>query len=199
MGTTTKEAAVHDEGLKTFLRRHAACDEATTAWTALRFRVTSYLSDELPPAGLVTSARCVLLRAGEARSSADEVLVVREQKGAHLLPGGRREPHETLIETARREVLEETGWTVTGVHLLGFVHYHHLTPRPEGYKYPYPDFFQVIFAARAQAFLPERMFAAEVLEKEHVVSTEFVPVDAVGAVPLPVAHLLFLKAALRCA
>jgi 8-oxo-dGTP pyrophosphatase MutT (NUDIX family) len=188
---------VPEEELKAFLLRHAACDETTAVWSGVRLHVTSYLSQELPPAGLVSSARCVLLRTGEAGGGAQEVLVVREQRGAHLLPGGRREPHETLEETARREVLEETGWTVTGMRLLGFVRYHHLTPRPEGYKYPYPDFLHVIFAARAHTFQPERMFPAEVLEKEHVLSTEFVPVDAVGAVPLAAAHLLFLKAALQ--
>jgi 8-oxo-dGTP pyrophosphatase MutT (NUDIX family) len=188
--------SVHEEELETFLQRHAACDETTTAWKVLRFHVTSYLSQELPPAGLVSSARCVLLRDGEA-GGAHEVLVVREQRGAHLLPGGRREPHETVRETAQREVLEETGWTVADMRVLGFVRYHHLTPRPEGYRYPYPDFFHVIFAARAHAFRPECMFAAEVLEKEHVLSTEFMPVDAIGAVSLAAAHLLFLKAALR--
>jgi len=56
----------------------------------------------------------VLLRTGGAH----EVLVVREQNGAHLWPGGRREPNETLIETAQREVLEETGWTVIDMRRL---------------------------------------------------------------------------------
>jgi 8-oxo-dGTP pyrophosphatase MutT (NUDIX family) len=189
---------VQEEEFETFLRRHAACDETATAWSDLRFHVASYLSQELPPLGLVTSVRCVLLRNGAVGGGPQEVLVVREQNGAHLLPGGRREPHEALNETAQREVLEETGWTVIDMRLLGFVHYHHLTPRPEGYQYPYPDFLQVIFAGRAHMFQPERMFAAEILEKEYVLSTEFLPVDAVGAVPLAAAHLLFLKEALRC-
>jgi 8-oxo-dGTP pyrophosphatase MutT (NUDIX family) len=188
---------VPEEELETFLQRHAACDETTAVWSGLRLRVTSYLSQELPPLGLVTSVRCVLLRIAKAGSGMHEVLVVREQNGAHLWPGGRREPHETLNETAQREVLEETGWTVTGMRMLGFVRYHHLTPRPDGYQYPYPDFLQVIFAGHAHTFHPQRMLAAEVLEKEHVLSTEFVPVDAVGALPVAAAHLLFLKAALR--
>jgi 8-oxo-dGTP pyrophosphatase MutT (NUDIX family) len=189
---------VLEEGLETFLQRHAVSDETKAVWSGVRLHVTSYLSEELPPVGLVSSVRCVLLRAGETGRT-HEVLVVREQNGAHLLPGGRREPHETLEETAQREVLEETGWTMTAMRRLGFRHYRHLTPRPEGYKYPYPDFLHVIFAARAHSFQPERMFPAEVLEREHVLSTEFVPVDAVGAVPLATAHLLFLKAALRSA
>lgn len=187
---------MREEDLETFLQRHAACDEAAAAWKDSRFHVSSYLSPELPPLGMVSSVRCVLLRAG-ANGGAHEVLVVREQNGAHLWPGGRREPGETLIETAQREVLEETGWTVTGMRLLGFVRYHHLTPMPAGYKYSYPDFFQVIFAGRADTFRPECRFAPEVLEQEYVLSTEFMPVDAVGGVPLAPAHLLFLDAALR--
>jgi 8-oxo-dGTP pyrophosphatase MutT (NUDIX family) len=183
------------EDLVTFLQRYAACDETTTAWRDLHFHVTSYLSPEIPPVEMVSSVRCVLLRPGAA-GGAREVMVVRDQNGAHLLPGGRREPDEALIETAQREVLEETGWTVVDMRLLGFVHYRHLTPRPDGYKYPYPDFFHVVFAGRADIFRPESRFAAEILEKEHVLSTEFVPVDTVGAFPLAAAHLLFLDAAM---
>lgn len=36
-------------------------------------------------------------------------------------------------DTVRREVLEETGWTMQALHPLGFLHFHHRAPRPEGY------------------------------------------------------------------
>lgn len=53
----------------------------------------------------------------------DEVLLVRrssllEEGGKWALPGGFMDMNETLIEAARREVLEETGWELEGLSLL---------------------------------------------------------------------------------
>ena len=68
-------------------------------------RITSYFTDELPPLEHISSVRCIVFRD-------DMVLVVREGEEAHVVPGGRREPGETLMQTLERELLEETGWTV---------------------------------------------------------------------------------------
>ena len=32
------------------------------------------------------------------------------------------------------------------------LHFHHLTPKPAGHEYPYPDFLQPIFAVEAETF-----------------------------------------------
>lgn len=55
-------------------------------------------------------------------------LFVEEQSlsASHLVinqPAGHVEAHETLIEAAVRETLEETGWTVDVTHLLGIYTY----------------------------------------------------------------------------
>lgn len=55
-------------------------------------------------------------------------LFVEEQSlsVSHLVinqPAGHVEAHETLIEAAVRETLEETGWTVDVTHLLGIYTY----------------------------------------------------------------------------
>src|SRR4029079_10230696 len=91
--------------LADYLSKHRPQIEELVLWDDLRLRVTSYLSSEIPPLELVTSVRAVVLN---GRS----VIVVRAPEGLHLLPGGRREPGEGLVETLTREVLEETGWTI---------------------------------------------------------------------------------------
>jgi len=82
------------------------------------------------------------------------VLVVRDPVRKHILPGGRREVSESLLQTLEREVAEETGWTLTLVMLLGFKHFHHLSPKPADYPFPYPDFLQAIYAARPETYDP---------------------------------------------
>jgi ADP-ribose pyrophosphatase YjhB (NUDIX family) len=114
--------------------------EDADTWGELRLRVRTYLTGALPPLELVSSVRAVVLvDAG--------VIVVRDPTRQHILPGGRREAGEALEQTLRREVLEETGWEIAAPRQLGVVHFHHLTPRPEGYRYPYPDFLHVVYAA----------------------------------------------------
>ena len=56
------------------------------------------------------------------------------------MPGGQREPGETLEEALRREVREESGWLIDSVSILGFIHLEHLGPKPSGYRYPSPHF-----------------------------------------------------------
>jgi ADP-ribose pyrophosphatase YjhB (NUDIX family) len=116
--------------------------EEVAEWPPLQFRVCTYLSTTLPPLDLISSVRAVV-------RSDDQILVVRDPISVHILPGGRREAGETLLQTLQREVLEETGWTIRDMRLLGFVHFHHLTPSPADYRYPYPDFLHVVYAATA--------------------------------------------------
>lgn len=42
-------------------------------------------------------------------------------------PAGHLEDHESLLEAARRETLEETGWQVKLTGLLGMYHYRSVT------------------------------------------------------------------------
>ena len=95
----------------------------------------------------------------------------------HILPGGRREGDETLEETAHREVAEETGWMIRNLKPFAFAHFKHITPKLKDYPYPYPDFFWLIYTARAVDFDQERMFSAEQLAEEYVLSSRFRPTD----------------------
>ena len=107
-------------------------------------RITAYLGHEQSPLAYVTSVRSLVFRD-------DALLVLRNRDGAHIVPGGRREAGETLEETVRREVLEETGWVLRAPIMLGFMHFHNLSPKPPGHPYPYPDFIQMVYMADPHA------------------------------------------------
>ncbi|MDO3411244.1 NUDIX domain-containing protein [Saccharibacillus sp. CPCC 101409] len=66
------------------------------------------------------------------------LLQQRSDYGAWGLPGGGMEPGETIEQTMRREVLEETGLEVTDCSLLGI----YTGPRM---RYEYPDGGRVVF------------------------------------------------------
>ncbi len=136
-----------DLELARFAEGRSPAASETVIWKprVLKFTMTTYLANNAAPDGLVTSARCVVLREGE-------VLVVTDRDGVrHIVPGGRREPGETLVETAQREVREETGLDVIRLEQVGVMLYEHLTPCPRDYRYPYPHFMQVVFVATALA------------------------------------------------
>ncbi len=132
-----------------FLAQQLPLAEETVTWhrSHMRLHVISYLSRELPPLDYITSVRGVILQG-------DQVLVVRDPENVHILPGGRRERRESLLQTLEREVLEETGWTIHTISLLGFKHFRHLSPEPADYPYPYPDFLQAIYTARTDTYIP---------------------------------------------
>lgn len=184
MGTVNASDA-RDERLVTFLAgRTPRITEPLTWGNALRFDVAVYLGADLPPLPLVTSVRAIVRRE-------NAILVQQDRDSRHILPGGRCETGEEPEVTLRREVREETGWSLGPVTVLGFMHYHHLTPRPPGYAYPYPDFCQIVYAAWA-VDLDKSM----VLDDEYVLGTELVPVAEARCMDLSQRERHLLRAAL---
>lgn len=173
--------------LEDFLSSRTPLVEATFSWGETgRIHVTYYLCNEQPSLGYVTSVRSVVFQA-------DSVLVIRDAENSfHINPGGSREQGETLEETLRREVLEETGWTISDISLLGFAHFHHLDPRPPNYAYPYPDFIWIIYVSQADKYLPEAKIPG-IYELE----TSFRPIDEVRRLPLDKVQLMLLNAAIE--
>lgn len=127
--------------LTTYVTAHIAESEEVVSWPPSQLRLRSYITTLLPPDDLIVSVRAVI-RIQEA------ALLVRNSDEQHILPGGRREANETFEDTVKREVLEESGWSVIIKQLLGVRHFRHLTPRPPKYVYPYPDFFQLVYLAQ---------------------------------------------------
>ena len=159
--------------------------EATATWGESRLQIRYYLGGPPPPSSLVTSVRAVLFR---------DLTVVVIQDGSltyHVMPGGRCEPGESIEDTLRREILEETGWTVASHRPLGFIHFRHLTPRPDDYPYPYPDFVQILFVAEAG----EQVATAQ--PGEYEISAGFRPVDEALGLSLAREQAALLESALR--
>ena len=170
-----------------YLARHAplAVEEAIWGDGRISLRITAYLAEECPPLAVITSVRSLVFRG-------DMILVLRNQDSVHIVPGGRREVGETLEETLRREVLEETGWTLTEPQMLGFGHFHNRSPQlPEYAHYPYPDFVQVVYMADAGLWLPDARVA-----DDYELEASFRPIGEVGQIALSAGEQVYLAAAL---
>jgi 8-oxo-dGTP pyrophosphatase MutT (NUDIX family) len=155
-----------------FLQGQTAVTQTHPTWqwqdNPLLLRQQTYLCPTLPPDELISSARAVLLRG-------DEVMVIRDHLNEpYIIPGGRREPGETVLETLQRELREETGWSVGDTAVIGCIHFQHLNPKPTGYPYPHPHFFWAIFAAQADSFDPDA-----IEEDFYVTSAGFKPIPEV--------------------
>lgn len=173
--------------LETFLQSHTYVARESTVWGhgTIPLEVTSYLSPAPVPLELVTSVRAVVLDGNE------QVLVVRDPGGYHLIPGGRREPGETILQTLQRELQEETGWSVTHVKQIGFKHFRHLGPQPANF-FAYPDFLQLIHSARAETY------DAELREKDgYELEALFRPMSELAQLSLMASDLAFLQAAIQ--
>lgn len=159
--------------------------------TPLPLRIAGYLGAEAPPPAYVTSVRALVFR-GEA------LLALPEPGATHILPGGRREGDEAPEATLRREVLEESGWALGTVSPLGFMHYRNLGPRrpqPAGdpYRYPYPDFLNLVFLAEADTFDPAALLPNEYEREPYTLR----PIAEVRAATLTPIARAYLEVALR--
>lgn len=176
----------HNANIQAFLAGKTPFHETETRWAdgTLPLRVRYYHSNELPPDRYVTSVRCLLLKG-------DSVLVLRNREGYHVLPGGRCEAGEGFEQTLQREVAEETGWTIRAVSRLGFIHLEHLGPKPSGYRFPHPHFFQIVYTARASELMPDSMG-----DDDYEESAAFVPMgrlDSLGISNAELGFLLFIR------
>ena len=177
-----------DVELAQFLSRCQLLAEETAAWDNGRMPlgIAAYLCRELPPLDYVTSVRAIVLRD-------DSVLVVRDAENSyHIIPGGRREVGETLEATLQREVLEETGWTINQISLLGFIHFRHLAPKPVDYAYPYPDFLQLVYAANAVNFNADAKQLGQ-----YELESGFRSIDEINRLSIAASQQAFLNAALK--
>lgn len=162
---TGRREVRRDPRVLALLRDRRPASTTDVSW-ARPIRITAYVGAAPLPDDLVVSVRCVVL-------VGDDVVVCTNLDGrSHAWPGGRRETGETFVETAVREVHEETGWLLdpASVTEIGFLHLHNLGEPLE--PYPHPDTLQVVLTARAHRRAAPQWTDVEGYE----VSSELLPI-----------------------
>lgn len=109
------------------------------------FRLAAHPLGAPVPDIVVGSIRCIVV-------VGDRVVVCTNEHGRHPWPGGRREAGESFVDTACREVHEETGWVLdpSSLQQLGWLHIELDAALPHDHPYPHPDLFQAVYVGSAR-------------------------------------------------
>ncbi len=151
-------------------------------WGVTPLFLSCFLTDQQPPLELIVSARAIL--AGPGRT-----VFVFDENGPHVLPGGRREGTEPVLEALAREIGEEVGCSIVGdPRPLGVIELRNDGPQPEGHPYPYPRNFHVVFSVSAGPVTRAPV-------DPNVRDGRFISRDAALALDIPWAERVFLEAA----
>jgi len=175
-----------DTSLTNYIKTGTIISRGEAVWgNGIRLEITGYTGTEPPPVLYVTSVRCVIFRN-------NEVLVVRGPNGYHVMPGGRIEKGETHEEALRREIREESGWTLDKPEIMGFWHLHHTSNKPADYAYPYPDFLWLIYISEAGKYRPKTM-----KQGDFELEVKFYAIEKAEQLPMENGQMELLKAAVK--
>lgn len=117
------------------------------AWAPIPNEVHHILADTLPPRDAISAAFALAF-------DGDQLLVTHLSRRGWDVPGGHLESGETPEDAMRREVYEETGARLGITRSIGYQMIRVLAPMPRGYRYAYPDSYQVCYWARILALDP---------------------------------------------
>lgn len=153
-------------------------------WAGVPLELRPYFADKFPPRDLIGSVRAITLcRRG--------VVIIDDPSGCpQLLAGGRPKGNETIKETLVREVAEETGWLVSLVGLIGYIHCRHLDEQRPDWGRPAPDWLDLMAVAHANSLDASRIGANEP-------SSRMVPWSEVPQLDLGTLQEAWLKRAVR--
>jgi 8-oxo-dGTP pyrophosphatase MutT (NUDIX family) len=113
--------------------------DCVAIWPSARLRNRTFIGGFDFPSELLISARAVVFK--------DSRVVVVDE--VHIEPGGGLEPGETIEAAARREIAEESGWSVAELKPLGFHFLEPLTPRPADSTRRWGGMVHAIYVAEA--------------------------------------------------
>jgi len=154
------------------------------AWAPQPNECHLVLDAQLPPPGLISTAAVALAFSGDC------LLLAHLAARGWDIPGGHCEAGETPEATMRREVHEETGVRLGDVTVFGYQRIRILAPKPERYRYPYPEAYQVFYRATVVALDP---FVAT----EETIGRGLFPPAATSAILWVRDHREFYRVALR--
>ncbi len=80
----------------------------------------------------------------------ENVVVLKMDDGEWNHPGGTREPGESLLETARRELIEEAGARLISLNPFGVFRCRSFADEPFRSHMPHPDFFHLVVTAEVE-------------------------------------------------
>ena len=89
-----------------------------------------------------------------AFDSNGSLLMISEKKDIWEIPGGGRDAGETIETTAKREVLEEAQVILSCIKPFAYQKLSVFGDKPEKYRRPYPESFEVFVTAKAENTLP---------------------------------------------
>lgn len=81
---------------------------------------------------------------------ADRCVVIQAVDGSLMLPGGTRVPGESLLDTARRELMEEAGGEIDAARPFGYWFCHSRRTEPWRAYLPHPDYLRLVVVAEAR-------------------------------------------------
>jgi len=176
------ESSSSNPDLSPFLQRYPAFDSWQEEWDGVPLEFRVCLSEELPQPAFVGSVRAIVIRG-------NQVLLFHSNLPI-LSVGGRCEPEESIQQTLLREVAEETGWTVTPLVVIGFIHARHLDSQRPAWNRPAPDFIDPLWLVSAD------FYDAAMLET-NALASEFVAIDELEALGVDTINRTFLREGLR--
>ena len=100
---------------------------------------------QIPPLELVVTVHVLCFKA-------DRILMVLHQDRGWDVPGGHVEPGETLEAALVRETYEESGASICNITPVGHIKLTLTGPRPDGWKYPYPEGYLLFYYAEFEKF-----------------------------------------------
>ena len=97
--------------------------------------------------------------------------------GSWEIPGGTREPGEAILETARRELLEEAGARLLSLRIFGGWRCHSLAEKPYRPHLPHPEYYRLVGIGEVEITGPPGNPAGA----EQVAKVEVAPLELVTA------------------